>query len=142
MRRSRSARVAFTFAWVLTLAPRAARAQAQPGLPMRALELEQAGQWREALSAYRAALDESTTAAILGIERVYDQLGKRDSILPLIDSLITKRPREPMLRTVQLRTFAYLHRDEAGEAASDPWVPTMPSGSHPPTPCCSGRSAR
>ena len=131
MRRSRSARVAFTFAWVLTLAPQAARAQAQPGLPMRALELEQAGQWREALSAYRAALDESTTAAILGIERVYDQLGKRDSILPLIDSLITKRPREPMLRTVQLRTFAYLHRDEAAAAAFERWVQITPRDAVP-----------
>jgi tetratricopeptide (TPR) repeat protein len=116
---------------VLTLAPQAARAQAQPGLPMRALELEQAGQWREALSAYRAALDESTTAAILGIERVYDQLGKRDSILPLIDSLITKRPREPMLRTVQLRTFAYLHRDEAAAAAFERWVQITPRDAVP-----------
>ena len=49
------------------------------------MELEQAGKWRDALSAYRAALEDSPTAAILGIERVYDQLGKRDSILPLID---------------------------------------------------------
>jgi len=131
MRRSRSARVAFTFAWVLTLAPQAARAQAQPGLPMRALELEQAGQWREALSAYRAALDESTTAAILGIERVYDQLGKRDSILPLIDSMITKRPREPMLRTVQLRTLSYLHRDEAAAGAFERWVEIAPREATP-----------
>jgi tetratricopeptide (TPR) repeat protein len=106
----------------MALAPAPARAQAQPGLPMRALELEQAGKWREALSAYRAALDESMTASILGIERVYDQLGKRDSILPLIDSLVTKRPREPMLRTVQLRTLAYLHRDEAAAAAFERWV--------------------
>src|SRR5690349_9869144 len=131
MRRSRSAAIAFTFAWVLTLAPQAARAQAQPGLPMRALELEQAGQWREALSAYRAALDESTTAAILGIERVYDQLGKRDSILPLIDSMITKRPREPMLRTVQLRTLSYLHRDQAAAAAFERWVQIAPRDAAP-----------
>ena len=60
---------------------------------MRAMELEQAGKWREALIAYRAALDESLTASILGLERVYDQLGKRDSILPLIDTLIARRRR-------------------------------------------------
>jgi tetratricopeptide (TPR) repeat protein len=98
---------------------------------MRALELEQAGKRREALSAYRAALDESTTAAILGIERVYDQLGKRDSILPLIDSMITKHPREPMLRTVQLRTLAYLHRDDAAAAAFEKWVLTAPRDAVP-----------
>ena len=108
MRRSRSAAIVFTFAWVVALVPQVVRAQAQPGLPMHALELEQAGKWREALTAYRAALDDSPTAAILGIERVYDQLGKRDSILPLIDSMITKHPREPMPRTVQLRTLAYV----------------------------------
>jgi tetratricopeptide (TPR) repeat protein len=115
----------------MALAPAPARAQAQPGLPMRALELEQAGKWREALSAYRAALDESMTASILGIERVYDQLGKRDSILPLIDSLVTKRPREPMLRTVQLRTLAYLHRDEAAAAAFERWVLIAPRDAVP-----------
>ncbi len=71
------------------------------------------------------------TAAILGIERVYDQLGKRDSILPLIDSMITKRPREPMLRTVQLRTLAYLHRDEAAAAAFERWVQIAPRDAVP-----------
>ena len=137
MRRSRSASVAIAFAWgplvavIIALAPSTARAQAQPGLPMRALELEQAGKWREALSAYRAALDESTTASILGIERVYDQLGKRDSILPLVDSLIAKRPREPMLRTVQLRTLAYLHRDDAVAAAFERWVVVAPRDAVP-----------
>src|SRR5215207_2436574 len=103
MRRSRSAAFALSIAWGFALAP----------VPVRAMELEQAGKWREALVAFRAALDESLTASILGIERVYDQLGKRDSIVPLIDTLIARRPRESMLRTIQLRTLGYLHRDEA-----------------------------
>src|SRR6478736_9253820 len=131
MRRSRSAPIVFTFAWVVTLVPQTVRAQAQPGLPMRALELEQAGKWREALTAYRAALDDSPTAAILGIERVYDQLGKRDSILPLIDSMMTRHPGEPMLRTVQLRTLAYLHRDDAAAAAFERWVLSAPRDAVP-----------
>jgi tetratricopeptide (TPR) repeat protein len=134
MRRSRSAGIAFSFAWVavfLALAPQLARAQAQTGLPMRALELEQAGKWREALSAYRSALGESLTASILGIERIYDQLGKRDSVLPLVDSLIAKQPREPMLRTIQLRTLSYLHRDEATAAAFERWVQIAPRDATP-----------
>ena len=98
---------------------------------MRALELEQAGKWREALIAYRAALDESLIASILGIERVYDQLGKRDSIVPLIDTLLAKHPREPMLRTVQLRTLSYLHRDEAVAAAFERWVQLSPRDAAP-----------
>jgi tetratricopeptide (TPR) repeat protein len=130
MRRSRSAAFAFSIAWVVALAS-TARAQAQPGMPMRALELEQAGKWREALIAYRAALDESLTASILGIERVYDQLGKRDSIVPLIDTLLAKHPRESMLRTVQLRTLSYLHRDEAVAAAFERWVQLSPREAAP-----------
>jgi tetratricopeptide (TPR) repeat protein len=115
----------------MALAPRLARAQAQPGLPMRALELEQAGKWREALTAYRAAIGESMTASILGIERIYDQLGKRDSVLPLVDSLIAKQPREPMLRTIQLRTLSYLHRDDAAAAAFERWVLLAPRDATP-----------
>lgn len=131
MRRSRSAAFAFSIAWVMALAPTMARAQAQPGMPMRALELEQAGKWRDALIAYRATLDQSLTASILGIERVYDQLGKRDSIVPLIDTLLAKYPREPMLRTVQLRTLAYLHRDDAAAAAFERWVQLAPRDAAP-----------
>jgi predicted Zn-dependent protease len=126
LRRCRRAALAIPIA-VMALAPLDARAQAQQGgLSMKALELEQAGKWREALAAYRLAVDESLTASVLGIERVYDQLGKRDSILPLIDSLIAKRPRETMLRTVQLRTLSYLHRNEAAAAAFERWVQLGP----------------
>ena len=138
MRRSRSAslravrRVALAFPIaVMALAPVAARAQAESSLPMKAMELEQAGKWREALAAYRAAIDESLTASILGIERIYDELGKRDSVLPLIDSLIAKRPREPMLRTIQLRTLSYLNRDDVAAAAFERWVQLMPTEAAP-----------
>jgi len=132
MRRSRSAALAFSLAGMVALAPHVARAQAQPGLPMKALELEQAGRWREALAAYRAALDDgSLTASVLGIERVYDQLGTRDSILPLLDTLLVRRPREHTLRTVQLRTLAYLHRDDAVAAAFERWVQLAPREAAP-----------
>ncbi|HUQ83055.1 MAG TPA: hypothetical protein VM076_18025 [Gemmatimonadaceae bacterium] len=131
MRRSRSAAFAISIAWGMALVPTVVRAQAQPGMPMRAMELEQAGKWREALVAYRASLDESLTAAILGIERVYDQLGKRDSIVPLIDSLIAKRPTEPMLRTIQLRTLSYLHRDAATALAFERWAQMAPRDASP-----------
>src|SRR5688572_28943591 len=133
MRRSRSAAFAslLAVAWGFALAPIPVRAQAQPGMPMRAMELEQNGKWREALVAYRAALEESLVASVLGIERVYDQLGKRDSILPLIDTLIARRPREPMLWTIQLRTLGNLRRDEATNAAFERWVQLAPREAAP-----------
>ena len=130
LRTARRAALAFSIG-VIALAPGPARAQAEPPLPSKAMELELAGKWREALAAYRASLDQSLTASVLGIERVYDQLGKRDSILPLIDSLIAKRPREPMLRTIQLRTLAYLHRTEALAAAFERWVQLAPREAAP-----------
>src|SRR6186713_1590913 len=131
MRRSRSAAFAVSIAWGLALAPAVLQAQAQPGMPMRAMELEQAGKWREALAAYRAALDGSLTGSILGIERVYDQLGKRDSIVPLLDTLLAKYPQEPMLRTIQLRTLSYLHRDAAAAAAFERWAQLAPRDGAP-----------
>jgi tetratricopeptide (TPR) repeat protein len=130
--RSTFARSTFAFSiGVVALAPNGARAQAQPALPMQGMEHEQAGRWREALTAYRASLDASLVASILGIERVYDQLGKRDSIVPLIDTLIARRPREPTLRTIQLRTLVFLKRDEAAAAAFERWAQLAPREAAP-----------
>ena len=115
MRRSRSAAIAFTFA--LGGGARADRWRERRR--NRACRCVRSSSSRRGSGGRRSPptgprSTSRRTASILGIERVYDQLGKRDSILPLIDSLITKHPREPMLRTVQLRTLAYLHRDERG----------------------------
>jgi hypothetical protein len=71
-------------------------------MPMRALELEQAGKWRDALAAYRATLDRSLPRRFSGSSACTTQLGKRDSIVRSSTRWSRNTPREPMLRTVQL----------------------------------------
>ncbi|MFN8581463.1 MAG: hypothetical protein U0163_10860 [Gemmatimonadaceae bacterium] len=90
----------------------------------RALDLETAGKVREALAAYREAMSdpEQLIAGVLGIERSYSQLGRPDSLLPLLDTLLAKRPTQPTLRAIQLRTLVTVRRDDEARKAFDQWV--------------------
>src|SRR4030095_6735677 len=72
----------------------------------KALDLETSGKYKEAVPLFRAALHSSAgTSALLGLERVYAELGWADSLLAPLDTLIAGNPREPIFRTVQLRTL-------------------------------------
>jgi len=92
---------------------------------MRAYDLETAGKYREAALLFRTALRASPTAtALLGLERVFAELRQSDSLLPTLETLIAQRPRDPLYRTVQLRTLQILRRDEALRAAFERWSST------------------
>ena len=94
---------------------------------MRAYDLETAGKYREAALLFRTALRASPTAtALLGLERVFAELRQSDSLLPTLEALIVQRPRDPLYRTVQLRTLQILRRDEALRAAFERWVLDVP----------------
>jgi tetratricopeptide (TPR) repeat protein len=123
----RSARWARRVVTLLLLAPRLLPGQVQQTMPTRALELEQAGKLREAVAAYREALSEATVIPVmLGLERVYSQLGRSDSLLPLLDTVLARRPRDPQLRAIQLRTLTSLNRDDEASAAFERWVALSP----------------
>jgi tetratricopeptide (TPR) repeat protein len=127
MRIGRSARVSLVVTLLVTLSTGFARAQQQRDPSIRGLELEQAGKLREAAIAYREALgDGSAIPALLGLERVYSLLGRSDSLLPLIDTLMSRRPRDTMLRTIQLRTLTGLRRDAESKLAFERWVQIAP----------------
>src|SRR5689334_2494151 len=89
-----------------------ARAQGAQGNDayIRAQDLEQNERFPEAAQAYRQALAESprNLPALLGLERVYAQLGRSDSLLPLLDTLIADQPSSAPLREAQLRTLRTL----------------------------------
>ena len=107
----------------------AARAQQTEERPdvVRALDLESAGKYREAGVLFRGALRASPTAsAILGLERVYAELGMSDSLLPPLDTLIATHPREAVFRTVQMRTLQILRRDDRMREAFERWVRAVP----------------
>jgi tetratricopeptide (TPR) repeat protein len=109
------------------LGSRDALAQEESPVVMRALDLENSGKNREAAQLFRSALrTQPNSSALLGLERVYAELGMSDSLLPALDSLIAARPREPLYRSVQLRTLQILRRDDQLRTAFERWVRDVP----------------
>ena len=105
--RSPSARSWTLALWLLVLAVARTDAQQMGGAEQRALLLEQDEKYREAAAAYREALAQTPASvmALLGLERVYAQLGMPDSLLPILERSIAAAPREPALRAAQIRTL-------------------------------------
>ncbi|MEP6621515.1 MAG: hypothetical protein ABJE47_19465 [bacterium] len=94
---------------------------------IKALELENAGKFKEAVVLFRNALHTEPSAnAILGLERVYAELGRSDSLLAPLDTIIALRPKEAIYRTVQLRTLQILRRDDKLREAFEQWVRAVP----------------
>lgn len=133
MRRRRSAAAPLRRAWLvgallcLAALPAAAQQEEEPPEVLRALDLEANGRFREAAPVFRAALRTTPTAgALLGLERVYAELHMSDSLLPALDSLIARKPREPLYRSVKLRTLQILRRDDQLRAAFEQWTRDTP----------------
>ena len=104
----------------------------EPAIVMRALDLETNGKYRDAAALFRQSLRETPTpGAILGLERVYAELGTSDSLLAPLDTLIARRPREAVYRTVQLRTLHILRRDAPLRDAFERWVREVPRDAAP-----------
>jgi tetratricopeptide (TPR) repeat protein len=128
----RSARNRRTLAAALVLAAAgAARLESQQTPDTlalyRALELEGAGKYREAAPLFRAALRAGNPVnALLGLERVYAELGRADSLLVVVDSLVLRHPTDASIRGVQLRTLQALGRDADVERAVEDWVRQAP----------------
>jgi tetratricopeptide (TPR) repeat protein len=98
----------------------------------RAMDLEAAGKYREAVPLFRSVLrTPAGVNALLGLERVYAELGWTDSLVAPLDSLIAANPREETYRTVQLRTLDAVGREADLRRALDRWIHDAPSS---PTP--------
>src|SRR5690349_18223585 len=68
-------------------------ASQEADLLMQGLELEQQGRHAAAAALYRRALaTPQAVSAMLGIERVYIELGQGDSVLAIVDSVIRANP--------------------------------------------------
>ena len=122
-----AAALAVTFTVVSAVTPARAGAQAQNQLIQKAVDFENAGKWRDAIAAWRAVIVEGAAGqGVLGLERVFTQLAQDDSVLPAIDTLLTKTPADRTLRGSQLRVLRALGRDKEARAAFDAWVVLMP----------------
>jgi hypothetical protein len=106
--------------------PVAAQQEERPEV-LRALDLENAGKYREASTLLRASVRVAPTPmAVLALERVYSELGISDSLLAPLDTMIAANPREPLFRTVQMRTLQILRRDAPLREAFERWTRAMP----------------
>lgn len=120
------------FALTVALMACAVSAPAQSAPLNRAMQLETNGQLRESIASYREALKNGDIiAALLGLERVYTQLGWNDSLLAVVDGVVKTNPAEPMARTVQLRVLHTLKRDAGERAAFSEWVKAAPGDIEP-----------
>lgn len=106
--------------------------RAQSGNPAaatmnRALELEAANNCRDAIPLYRQATRvPDPTGAVLGLERCLHMVGHPDSLLPLLDTLFVRKPTDPTLRVVQLRTLSTVRNDAGLKRAFSEWVALAP----------------
>ena len=92
-----------------------------------ALDLESANKCREAIPLYRQSVSgEDPVSAVLGLERCYAMVGGSEAILPLVDSMLARRPTDPTLRTVQLRTLTTLRRSKEADTAFAQWLFAAP----------------
>jgi tetratricopeptide (TPR) repeat protein len=98
----------------------------------RGYDLEQKGQWSAAADSYRQALRTGRPeAAVLGLERVYTEMGRVDSLVPVLDSAIAAWPRDPILRSAQLRVYRALLRPADVRASFERWVKDVPHDATP-----------
>jgi len=98
----------------------------------RALTAEEKGDARAAAAAYRAVLQRAMAPgavldgdrialALLGLERVWAEMGARDSILPVVQRVLVLRPADPVGRSIQLRTLVGAGRDDEARVAFAAW---------------------
>lgn len=117
-----------------TLAGPAIGAQGAEGPALsRALDLEGEGKCREAIPFFRTALqgNEQPAGALFGLERCMAEAGHPDSLLAILDSVLLRRPRDPIVRTIQLRTLTTAQRHDAAKLAFAHWVNVVPQDATP-----------
>ena len=104
----------------MLVGPQRLTAQPDPAAAVltRATDAEHQGRVREAVAAYREAIARGAVVpGVLGLERAFALVAQEDSVLPALDTLIPRFPREAALRTAQLRSLVSAGREgEAGRA--------------------------
>lgn len=94
---------------------------------LRALELEGTGQPRAAAPLYlRALAGPEPIVALLGLERIYAELGITDSLLAPLGDVVTRHPADATVRTVQLRTLRAAGRITDVRTAAAEWMRHAP----------------
>ncbi len=95
-----------------------------------ALAHEDGKRWVAAAASYRQVLAralEGTDAsdqialALLGLERAWHEAGLRDSIVPVVNEVLRRRPTDPVARSIQFRALSTASRETELQAAFMEW---------------------
>ena len=96
-----------------------------------ALDAEDKGDLKRAALAYRDVLQralvpgnsdgDKVALSLLGLERVWAELGMRDSIIPVAQRVVQLRPTDPVARGIQLRALVAVGRDDEARIAFTSW---------------------
>ncbi len=142
----RAARVTgLVAAFVLACTPlhRAWAAQVAQSVPDpigAAMAHEDAGRYAQAAAAYRQLLAQALASrdemdqialALLGLERVWHASAMRDSIVPVVNVVLEKRPGDPVARSIQFRALSVASRDAELRAAFVAWRRAVPDDAAP-----------
>jgi tetratricopeptide (TPR) repeat protein len=97
------------------------------------VDLERRGLYEQALEAYRREIetDRADVSAWLGLERLLGQMGRLESLIPLIDTVLTEDPDNRFVREIELRTWSSLGRIDSLEAAAIRWIDVAPEATAP-----------
>jgi hypothetical protein len=111
--------------------PAPAQAQSSTAL-VRGLDLESRGRPAEAAIAFKSALvGRDMISALLGLERAYSDLGRTDSLVPIVDSIGRAHPTEALVQNVRLRTLITARKPVQANAAFREWVRATPNNMAP-----------
>lgn len=97
------------------------------------LRLEREGRYEEAVQVYRAALaaEPANVTALVGLERMYTELGRLDSLPPLLESAVAADPTSDPVRAIQFRVLAGVRGADSARAAAERWIAARPTSATP-----------
>jgi hypothetical protein len=109
-----------------------ARAIGQAALA-RAMDMEQQGQWISAAAAFVTVLrqEPGNVIALLGLERVGEQAGWRDSVIAYAQRAIVDDSTNVTASAVEVRSYRAMGRDSLAAAALARWVEVEPRSPMP-----------
>jgi len=96
-------------------------------------ELERAGHYDQAASAYFATLraEPANVSALLGLERVLPPLNRLSELLPAARRATAASPANVTLRGILLRTYVALNEPDSARAVALRWATTSPRDEGP-----------
>lgn len=99
----------------------------------RALDFERQGRLEESATAFRQVLtrEPANVQALSGAERVYTQLGRRDSISAMVSRALALEPLNSIARQIDVRNSRALGGEAMAAAAIGRWLAVAPGSEAP-----------